>query len=130
MFSQSSAERASFTPPALPRPPAWICAFTTTGKPSSLPASTASATVYATLPCGTGTPWLARTALPWYSWIFKRLSSGVISERGIVSLPADADVALQDRHGAEGRAPEGAGVDADPPVEPVVELRAREAPAR
>ena len=31
----SSAERASFTPPPLPRPPAWICAFTTTtGVPS------------------------------------------------------------------------------------------------
>src|SRR5213083_433481 len=29
MSAASSAERASFTPPALPRPPAWICALTT-----------------------------------------------------------------------------------------------------
>ena len=36
IVSHSSAVRASFTPPPLPRPPAWICAFTTTGKPSSL----------------------------------------------------------------------------------------------
>src|SRR5580700_11254796 len=26
----SAGDFASFTPPALPRPPAWICAFTTT----------------------------------------------------------------------------------------------------
>ena len=31
-----SAERTSLTPPALPRPPAWICALTTArGSPSS-----------------------------------------------------------------------------------------------
>jgi hypothetical protein len=43
--SASSAERASLTPPPLPRPPAWIWAFTTTGKPSSFAASTASSGV-------------------------------------------------------------------------------------
>ena len=68
--SQSSTVFASLTPPPLPRPPAWICAFTTTGKPRPFPASTASSTVYATLPFGTGTPYWARTPLPWYSWIF------------------------------------------------------------
>ena len=41
----SSTERASLTPPPLPRPPAWICAFTThTGPPSVFAACTASST--------------------------------------------------------------------------------------
>ncbi len=43
--SHSSAERASLTPPPFPRPPAWIWALTTTGKPSPLAASTASSAV-------------------------------------------------------------------------------------
>ena len=35
-FSTSSTDFTTLTPPALPRPPAWICAFTTqTGPPSS-----------------------------------------------------------------------------------------------
>ena len=54
--SVSSAVFASLTPPPLPRPPAWIWAFTTTGKPSSLATSTASSAVRATRPFGTGTP--------------------------------------------------------------------------
>ena len=53
----SSIERASLTPPPLPRPPAWICALTTqTGPPSFCAASTASCTVNAGMPRGTGTP--------------------------------------------------------------------------
>ena len=43
--SHSARLFASFTPPPLPRPPAWIWAFTTTGKPRPLAASTASSTV-------------------------------------------------------------------------------------
>ena len=31
----SSGDRASFTPPAFPRPPAWICAFTAQMPPPS-----------------------------------------------------------------------------------------------
>ena len=48
---------ATFTPPPLPRPPAWIWALTThTGPPSFCAASTASCTVKAGMPRGTGTP--------------------------------------------------------------------------
>ena len=44
-FSTASSEWTTLTPPALPRPPAWICALTTTvSVPSSLAFSTASST--------------------------------------------------------------------------------------
>jgi len=69
----SSSERASLTPPPLPRPPAWICALTThSGPPSRRAASTASATPNAGSPRGTGTPKRRRISLAWYSWIFKK----------------------------------------------------------
>jgi hypothetical protein len=51
----SAASFATFTPPPLPRPPAWICAFTTTLPPIFLAAASASSTVNATSPRGTGT---------------------------------------------------------------------------
>ncbi len=54
--SASSAFLASFTPPPLPRPPAWICALTTTVPPSRLATSPASAGLNATSPLGIGTP--------------------------------------------------------------------------
>src|SRR5262252_6152879 len=67
----SSMERASLTPPPLPRPPAWICAFTThTGPPSDFAAATASSTDMQATPRGTATPYCLRISLPWYSWIF------------------------------------------------------------
>src|SRR5512140_2712395 len=65
---------ANFTPPPLPRPPAWIWAFTTTGVPNSSAMISASAGVSATFPFGTATPYFDRTAFAWYSWIF--ISSG------------------------------------------------------
>src|SRR6516164_7816661 len=80
----SSIDLTTFTPPALPRPPAWICAFSTqTGPPSSLAAVTASAALNATMPRGTGTSNSRSTAFAWYSWIFMRLahvSRGVLRE--------------------------------------------------
>src|SRR5882762_5599415 len=67
----SSADFATFTPPPLPRPPAWICAFTThTLPPSSRVAATASSTEKQGTPCGVATPYLRRISLAWYSWIF------------------------------------------------------------
>src|SRR6476661_8688949 len=61
----------TLTPPALPRPPAWICAFTTqTGPPSSFAAFAASSTLNAGTPLGVGTPNSRSTALAWYSWMF------------------------------------------------------------
>src|SRR5215212_6094166 len=76
-FSTSSIDLTTLTPPALPRPPAWICAFTThTGPPSSFAALTASSDVNAGRPCATGTPNFARTAFAWYSWMFIRRSPG------------------------------------------------------
>ena len=58
---------ASFTPPALPRPPIFTCAFTTTLEmPSAANAvdiSSASWAVLATLSFGTGTPYSAKSSL-------------------------------------------------------------------
>ena len=64
----SSIDLARRTPPLspasgslnlpLPRPPAWICAFTTqTGPGSACAAFTASSAVKAGAPCATGTPY-------------------------------------------------------------------------
>ena len=48
----------------LPRPPAWICDFTTYSGPGSFfEASTASSTLIAAKPAGTGTPNLASSSL-------------------------------------------------------------------
>src|SRR5574338_339859 len=67
----SAAERASLTPPALPRPPACTCAFTTTtGAPSARAACSASAGVVASWPSGTATPYARKSPLAWYSWTF------------------------------------------------------------
>src|SRR5882672_6702202 len=67
----SSMDFASFTPPPLPRPPAWICAFTThTLPPSFLAALTASSTLKQGVPQGVGTPYFLRISFAWYSWIF------------------------------------------------------------
>src|SRR3954453_15291048 len=64
----SSGERASLTPPALPRPPVLTCALTTTtGVPSSLAASTACSGVLAVMPRSTGTPWASKISRAWYS---------------------------------------------------------------
>src|SRR5882724_2327501 len=70
----SSGLRASFTPPPLPRPPAWIWAFTTTTPLpeviSSRAAAKASSADCTSLPRGTATPCARRISLAWYSWIF------------------------------------------------------------
>ena len=53
----SSSDFATFTPPPLPRPPAWICALTThTLPPSCRAAATASSTPKHGTPRGVGTP--------------------------------------------------------------------------
>ena len=50
-------ERTSFSPPALPRPPAWICAFTTHSSVLSASyAATASSTLTQKRPSGTAKP--------------------------------------------------------------------------
>src|ERR1700733_14229966 len=70
----SAGECTSLTPPALPRPPAWICALTAHSLPPSRVATdSASAAVYATPPGCTGTPYLASSSLAWYSWMFMGL---------------------------------------------------------
>ncbi len=64
-FFTSSSDFASFTPPPLPRPPAWIWAFTTqTLPPSALAAATASATVKHGVPRGVATPYFLNSSLP------------------------------------------------------------------
>src|SRR6185295_9246999 len=84
----SSIDFATLTPPPLPRPPAWIWAFTTqTLPPSFFAASTASSTVNAGIPRDVGTPNLRNSSLPWYSWMFMgedrgRESVTILSARG------------------------------------------------
>src|SRR5262245_4617931 len=68
--SASAGVSASLIPPALPRPPACTCAFTTTRPPMRSAAARASAGVVATSPRGTATPNSRSSALAWYSWIF------------------------------------------------------------
>src|SRR3954470_16165286 len=63
----SPAVSANFTPPALPRPPVFTWALTTTGVPSCSAAARASAAVDATTPGSTGTPCAAKSSLAWYS---------------------------------------------------------------
>src|SRR4029077_18986069 len=81
----SAGEGTTFTPPALPRPPAWICAFTTTVPPSSRAPPAASSGVRATPPCRTGTPYLRRISFAWNSWMF------------IVSVPEEVAEELRGR---------------------------------
>src|SRR6187402_425927 len=69
----SSRLRQNLTPPALPRPPAWIWALTIHCEPPRcLAASTAASGELATLPGGTAMPYLANSSLAWYSWKFIR----------------------------------------------------------
>src|SRR5881409_1216001 len=75
--SAPSASSASLMPPALPRPPACTCAFTTIRPPRRVAATRASAGVEATSPAGTGTPNSRSRALAWYSWIFTDGRSGL-----------------------------------------------------
>ena len=64
----SSALAASLTPPALPRPPTFTCALTTTRPPSRSAIARASCGVVATPPSSTGKPCRANRSRPWYSY--------------------------------------------------------------
>src|SRR5580700_3153398 len=67
----SAGDFASFTPPALPRPPAWICAFTTTiFVPNRSATARACSGVVTISPRGVGTPNRLKISFAWYSWIF------------------------------------------------------------
>src|SRR5512139_998227 len=120
--SASPAELASFTPPPLPRPPAWICALTTTPPPSRRAMSAASAAVYATSPRGTGTPCRARIAFAWYSWIF---TGAFRAERARLAVPTRAC-----RQVPGGSARCGVGVFPSREVRPRRPGRCRVAPRR
>ena len=63
----SSALAAILIPPAFPRPPIFTCALITAGKPTFSAAATASSTVRAGMPDGTGISWRAKSCFPWYS---------------------------------------------------------------
>src|SRR3954470_6775171 len=69
------APLTTLTPPPLPRPPAWICALTTTNSLSvsaisAFAAASASSMLNAGRPLGIGTPSFFRISFAWYSWIF------------------------------------------------------------
>src|SRR5437773_7576949 len=85
-----SGSSASLIPPALPRPPACTCAFTTTLPPRRAAIARASAGVVATSPAGTGTPNSRSRALAWYSWIFTDARSG-LSALLAAELPQQPD---------------------------------------
>src|SRR5687768_11749372 len=101
--SASALVFATFTPPPLPRPPAWICALTTT---TSVPArfctsgtaASASSTENAGTPIGTGTPYFLSSSLPWYSWIF--MGGRVISAPAMIKRPKIAIVGAGGNVGA------------------------------
>src|SRR4051794_33014612 len=63
----SSGLSASLTPPALPRPPVFTCALTTTREPISRAIASAWSGVSATPPGSTGTPCEASRSRAWYS---------------------------------------------------------------
>src|SRR6476620_10525834 len=63
----SSGVAAYFTPPALPRPPAFTCALTMTGLPISSAMALAPSAVSVTRPGVVGTLCLANSSFAWYS---------------------------------------------------------------
>src|SRR6476620_797446 len=106
MRSASSTPLASLTPPPFPRPPAWICALTTTvPPPRRLAISAASAGVKATSPRGTGTPWRPRMDLAWYSWIFTGLvrweNDGASRQRIVVVARREGQAHISFTRGAD-----------------------------
>ncbi len=66
----SAGVAASLTPPALPRPPVWTWAFTTTARPSFRAMASASSGVAATPPSNIGTPAFIKRSRAWYSCRF------------------------------------------------------------
>src|SRR5216684_8162452 len=87
--SAAAGSSQSFTPPALPRPPACTWALTTTLPPSFAAIAFACAGVSATSPFGTGTPNSLRIALPWYSWIFMRSGRRLLVPANLPHDPHD-----------------------------------------
>jgi hypothetical protein len=66
----SAGLRASFPPPALPRPPACTCALMTTVPPMRRAIASASVGVDATSPSNIGIPAALSSARAWYSCRF------------------------------------------------------------
>src|SRR4051795_4629180 len=82
-FSSASAGlSASFTPPALPRPPVSTWAFTTTGPPIDDAAARASSGETARRPSETGIPTRLKSSLPWYSYRSTAADSNDPASRG------------------------------------------------
>src|SRR5262247_1912608 len=92
--SAPAASSAGLIPPALPRPPACTCAFTTTLPPSRAATARASAGDVATSPAGTATPNSRSRALAWYSWIFTDARS-VLPALLAAELPQQPDDRIQ-----------------------------------
>src|SRR4051812_44587929 len=67
LTTASCGSWASFTPPALPRPPVFTWALTTTRPPSATAAASASSGSVTTVPTDTGTPCLANSSFAWNS---------------------------------------------------------------
>src|SRR5882724_11934333 len=80
IWPASSTDLGILKPPPLPRPPAWICALTTTpvapAEKRFLAARSASSREVTISPRGTATPYFDRIAFAWYSWIFISYRNG------------------------------------------------------
>src|SRR5947207_10624610 len=94
--SASSGSSASFTPPALPRPPVSTCAFTTTRLSSSSAAARASAADVARRPSETGMSKRRKSSLPWYSY---RSTAAEVSRVGSQAVDAIVVDGLRKRYG-------------------------------
>jgi hypothetical protein len=57
---------------SFPRPPAWICAFTTTFPLDAARDLSRLSGLEATRPFEVATPYFSKSSRAWYSWMFKR----------------------------------------------------------
>src|SRR3954469_16728123 len=109
----SSGVSASFTPPALPRPPVLTWALTTTGLPMRSATPRAASAVSTVSPGSTGTPCLAKSSFAWYSM---RSTRGPVffgpTRRG--SIPARVTTAVHLTETGLGRCDTGHSVDMKP----------------
>ena len=131
----SSADFATFTPPALPRPPVFTCALTTTTPPLFGPISSAAARtasgVSATTPASTGTPCASNMSRAWYS---KRSTPAVPSLECPIRARGSLSAGRWAADGPRGRCdrchPHTPGMRVSRPRRPVRRAPAAPTPAR
>ena len=106
---------ASFTPPALPRPPACTCAFTTTVPPYCFAIASASSGVVATSPGGIGHAFAAKDFFRLIFVDVHSFSAVAYVMRCVPALPPTAGLPFAQRR--DDRAPASCGGRNRPPRE-------------